>query len=59
MRPLARRLLRVHVLRAADALQLAAAMTAAEDDLSSLELVCLDEHLAAAAKREGFRLVPI
>lgn len=50
----ARRLLRVHSLRAADALQLAAAVVAAEGDPASLEIVTLDERLADAASREGF-----
>jgi predicted nucleic acid-binding protein len=50
----ARRLLRVHALRAADALQLAAAVVAAEGQPASLEIVTLDERLAAAARREGF-----
>jgi predicted nucleic acid-binding protein len=51
---IARRLLRVHTLRAADALQLAAAITVAEGLPASLEVVTLDQQLAAAARREGF-----
>jgi len=54
VRGAARRLLRVHALRAADALQLAAAVVAAEGLPASLEIVTLDERLAAAARREGF-----
>jgi predicted nucleic acid-binding protein len=54
VRGVARRLLRVHPLRAADALQLAAAVVAAEGVPASLDLVTLDERLAAAARREGF-----
>jgi hypothetical protein len=54
LRGAARRLLRVHNLRAADALQLAAAVVAAEGLPASLEIVTLDERLAAAARREGF-----
>jgi uncharacterized protein len=54
VRGMARRLLRVHPLRAADALQLAAAVVAAEGVPASLGLVTLDERLAAAARREGF-----
>jgi len=54
VRGTARRLLRVHTLRAADALQLAAAVVAAEGVPASLGLVTLDERLAAAARREGF-----
>jgi len=57
LRELARRLLRVHPLRAADALQLAAATLAAERRPPTLELVTLDERLAAAAEREGFRVI--
>jgi predicted nucleic acid-binding protein len=53
----ARRLLRVHDLRAADSLQLAAAVVAAEQRPSSLELVCRDRRLSLAADREGFPIV--
>jgi uncharacterized protein len=49
-----RRLLRVHALRAPDALQLAAAVVAAEGQPASLGVVTLDGPLAAAARREGF-----
>lgn len=58
VRRAALRLLRLHPLRAADALQLGAALVAAENDPSSLDLVCLDERLAEAASREGFRVLP-
>lgn len=51
------RLLRVHALRAADALQLAAAVIASESHPATLPLVTLDDRLAAAAEREGFRVV--
>jgi predicted nucleic acid-binding protein len=57
VRRTARRLLRVHPLRAADSLQLAAAVVAAEGDPASLEFVTLDARLAGAAEREGFRLL--
>jgi len=50
----ARRLLRVHPLRAADALQLASAVLASEGRPSTLEFVCLDDRLGIAAQREGF-----
>lgn len=50
----ARRLLRVHPLRAADSLQLGAAFLASEGRPSTLEFVCLDERLVIAAQREGF-----
>jgi predicted nucleic acid-binding protein len=58
VRRAALRLLRLHPLRAADALQLAAAVVAAEHDPAALELVCLDERLSAAASREGFQVLP-
>lgn len=57
LRETARRILRLHNLRAADALQLAAAHLAAEQRASTLEFVCLDERLAQAAAREGFVVV--
>jgi hypothetical protein len=53
------RFLRVHRLRAADALQLAVAFLAAERRPSSLEAVTLDERLADAARKEGFALVDV
>lgn len=53
----AERLLRVHPLRAADSLQLAAALVAAGHDPHAMEFVCLDSRLAAAAQREGFIVV--
>jgi len=56
VRSQAERMLRVHPLRAADALQLAAALVAAEQQPSDLEFLCLDDRLSAAASREGFRL---
>ena len=48
------RLLRVHPLRAADALQLAAAVAASEGQPQMLAFVTLDDRLALAASREGF-----
>jgi uncharacterized protein len=56
VRNVAQRLLRVHPLRAADSLQLAAAVVAAEGEATSLEFISLDERLSAAAAREGFVL---
>ena len=53
------RFLRVHPLRAADALQLAAAFLAAERRPSSLEIVTLDDRLADAAREEGFELIDV
>jgi uncharacterized protein len=57
VRQTAIRLLRVHPLRAADALQLAAAIVAAEDSPAALPFVTLDERLGRAADREGFTVV--
>lgn len=54
VRESAKRLLRVHDLRSADALQLAAAVFVAEARPSTLEFVSLDDRLLAAARREGF-----
>ena len=59
IREAAARFLRVHPLRAADALQLAAAFVAAERRPASLELVTLDDRLAAAARKEGFVVVDL
>lgn len=50
------RLVRVHSLRAADALQLAAAQLWA-GPASSAELVTFDERLALAARLEGLRVL--
>jgi len=58
VRESALRLLRVHSLRAADSLQLAAALVANEQQADILEFVCLDERLRSAAEREGFSLLP-
>jgi uncharacterized protein len=55
----AMRFLRVHPLRSADALQLAAAFIAAERRPASLQIVALDERLADAARKEGFVLVDV
>jgi uncharacterized protein len=54
IRETAARFLRVHPLRAADALQLAAAFAATERRRASLEIVTLDDRLADAARKEGF-----
>ena len=53
------RFLRVHPLRAADALQLAAAFIAAERRPVSLQVVTLDERLDDAMRKEGFALIDI
>ncbi len=57
LRQIASRVVRVHPLRAADALQLAAAIIAADGDPRTLPIVTLDERLARAAEREGFPVV--
>jgi hypothetical protein len=58
VREAAKRLLRVHDLRAMDSLHLAAALVASEGRPASLEFVCLDDRLRTAAEREGFGIVP-
>jgi uncharacterized protein len=57
VRATAKRLLFTHPLRAADALQLAAAVVLAGPDVEELEFVTLDEALAGCARREGFRVL--
>jgi uncharacterized protein len=59
IRETAVRFLRVHPLRAADALQLAAAFIAAERRPASLEMITLDDRLASAARKEGFVLTRV
>jgi predicted nucleic acid-binding protein len=59
VRVTARRLLRVHNLRAADSLQLAAALVASEGHPASLEIVSLDDRLIDAAQREGFTVLDL
>ena len=59
VRETAVRFLRVHPLRAADALQLAAAFLAAERRPTTLEVITLDDRLASAARKEGFPLVDV
>lgn len=57
VRVLSRRLLRTHPLRAADALQLAAALTLAEASSMELPFACSDVRLATAAETEGLQIV--
>ncbi len=52
------RLLAAHPLRAADALQLAAALVWSDDLPQGEGFVCLDERLRAAAASAGFELIP-
>ncbi len=59
LRETAKRMLRVHVLCAADSLQLAAALIASENKPSTLDFACLDNRLAAAAQKEGFNVIHV
>lgn len=54
VREYAVRLVRVHSLHAADALQLGAALVWANGALVGREIITLDERLGEAASREGF-----
>ena len=58
IRVTAERLLAVHPLRAADALQLAAAMAWRGELTRAAGFVCFDERLRDAAAREGFDVLP-
>jgi predicted nucleic acid-binding protein len=58
LRETAKRLLRVHVLRASDAFQLAAALVLADGDPSSVQFVSLDDRLRSAAARESLIVMP-
>jgi predicted nucleic acid-binding protein len=57
VRETAIRLLRVHPLRAADSLQLAAAFVTSEGRPSTLDFVTLDDRLGLAAQKEGFPVI--
>lgn len=57
LREEAERLLRRHVLRAADSLQLAAAWLAANQKPDSVEFVSLDQRLKLVAEKEGYRVI--
>jgi uncharacterized protein len=59
LRSTAQRLLRVHPLRAADSLQLAAALAVANGDPGALEFVSLDQQLADAARKEGLDVLAL
>ena len=58
VRQRAERLLMVHTLRAADSLQLAAALLWTEGATAGAEFVCLDQNLREAALKEGFTVLP-
>jgi predicted nucleic acid-binding protein len=54
----AERLLSIHPLRAADALQLAAALIWAQETPRGLDFVCLDQNLRESSLKEGFSIKP-
>ncbi len=58
VRDRALRLVATHPLRAADAMQLAAALVAVSDRSAGHDFVCADDRLRQAASREGFRVLP-
>ena len=58
VRDTAGRALAAHPLRAADALQLAAALVWSANETGYEGLVCLDDRLRDAARREGFKVLP-
>lgn len=53
----AERLVGVHPIAAADAMQIGAALVACEDRPERLEIVTLDAQLARCAQLEGFRVI--
>jgi predicted nucleic acid-binding protein len=52
------RLLQVHPLRAADAMQLASVLVATQEDTSIVPIMSFDDRLTMAARREGFNVNP-
>lgn len=58
VRTAAMRVIRLHDLRAAHALQLAAALIWAGHGAAGTGFVCLDGRLRAAAEKEGFAVLP-
>lgn len=59
VRAQATRLLSAHRLRAADALQRAAAIVASDDAPATMTVVTLDARMGEAAKVEGFGVVGV
>lgn len=59
VRDRARRLLESHPRRAADSLQLAAALLTSEENPQGLPFVTLDRRLGHAAKKEGFNVLGV
>ena len=58
LRLLAMLVSKTHPLKAADCLQLAAALRWCEGDTNGAGFVCLDNRLRRAAEDEGFRVLP-
>ena len=58
IRETAARVVLLHPLRAADALQLAAALLWVDGRAAGQHFVCLDQRLREAAQREGFEVLP-
>lgn len=58
VRDRALRLVATHALRAADAMQLGAALVAVADRSAGHAFVCMDRHLREAGAREGFEVLP-
>lgn len=58
VRQRAERLLAIHPLGSADALQLAAALIWAQEKPQDFDVVCLDQNLREAAYKEGFTVLP-
>jgi uncharacterized protein len=59
VRERARRLLETHPLRAADSLQLAAALLTSEETPEGFPFVTLDRRLSDAAEKEGFHVIGV
>lgn len=59
LRVTAKRLLRTHNLRTADALQLAAAVTLGAGDASRISFLTLDDRLRLAADKEGLHILNV
>jgi len=59
VRERARRLLETHPLRAADSLQLAAALLTSEETPQGFPFVTLDRRLGGAAEKEGFHVLGV
>jgi predicted nucleic acid-binding protein len=59
VRERARRLLETHPLRAAESLQLAAALLTSEETPQDFPFVTLDRRLGGAAEKEGFHVIGV